>query len=48
VLRRLAARLLTSPVAFLFAGVIDVSAFAFATLRAALRKRLGSLLRRDL
>jgi hypothetical protein len=40
VLWRLAARLITGPIAFFLAGVIDIGAFAFAALREAIRKRL--------
>jgi hypothetical protein len=41
VLRRLAGRLLTGPVAFFLAGLIDVGAFAFAALRRSVCKHLG-------
>jgi hypothetical protein len=53
VLRRLAGRLLTGPIAFFLAGVIDVGAFASGALRESVRKRLPSVgsetprLRRD-
>jgi hypothetical protein len=48
VLRRLAGRVVTSPAAFFVAGVVDVGGFAFAALRAALLKRLGFGVSRDL
>jgi hypothetical protein len=44
VLWRLAARLLTGPVAFLLAGIVDLGAFAAITLRDTARKRLRSCL----
>jgi hypothetical protein len=37
----LAARIVTGPVAFFLAGVIDVVAFAAVMIRAAVLKRLG-------
>jgi len=40
VLWRPAARLVTGPIAFFLAGVIDIGAFAFAALGAAIRRRL--------
>jgi len=48
VLWRLAGRLLTGPAAFFLAGLADIGTFAFVALRETMRKRLGSLLRRDL
>jgi hypothetical protein len=39
---RLAARLVTGPVAFFVAGVIDIGVFAIAVLHARVRKGLGS------
>jgi hypothetical protein len=47
VLSRLAGRLLTSPVAFFVAGLVDIGGFAFTALRASLRQRLGLALSRD-
>jgi len=38
VLQRIAARLVTGPFAFLVGGVIDISVFAAAALRARLRR----------
>jgi hypothetical protein len=40
VLSRLAARLLTGPVAFLLAGIVDLGTFAVIALRETARKRL--------
>jgi hypothetical protein len=41
VLSRLAARTVTSPVAFFVAGAIDIAAYALTALHAKARKRLG-------
>jgi len=41
VLRRPAGRLLTGPIAFFLAGVIDIGAFALAALRQSVSKHFG-------
>ncbi|MGB0092022.1 MAG: hypothetical protein WBP81_05755 [Solirubrobacteraceae bacterium] len=41
-LSRIAGRIITGPLAFFLAGMIDVGAFALAALRKAMRDRVGS------
>jgi hypothetical protein len=42
VLSRLAARVITGPVAFFVAGMIDIGAFAVAALRSSIGRRIRS------
>jgi hypothetical protein len=42
VLSRIAGRIITGPLAFFLAGMIDVGTFALTALRKAIRDRVGS------